>query len=111
MSGSTSMASTAPSISPRQYASYAYLSPSMMFLLITDTLSSSVCSPIKWMSYPVYFADSRENKEIAIPTFKPSSQLIRALKPFHVNPLRDCLSHLFPQETLDDMQRHMEARC
>ena len=46
-----------------------------------------------------------------MPTFKPSSQLIRALKPFHVNPLGNCLSHLFPQETLDDMQRHMEARC
>ena len=46
-----------------------------------------------------------------MPTFKPSSQLIRALKPFHVNPLRNCLSHLFPQETLDDIQRHMEARC
>ena len=35
----------------------------------------------------------------------------RGLCPFHVNPLRDCLSHLFPQETLDDMQRHLEARC
>lgn len=55
------------------------------------------------MSSPVYWASSRENKEIALPTFSLPLNSFARLSPFHVNPLRDCLSHLFPQETLDKL--------